>query len=58
MWYVRDVLYRCSVTNSYPPFFEISLFFRPNTRWRDGVTFIVTFHTDKAAVEITVFMRT
>ena len=32
--------------------------FRPNTRWRDGVTFIVTFNTDIAAVEITVFMRT
>ena len=30
----------------------------PNTRWRDGVTFIVTFDTDIAVVEITVFMRT
>ena len=27
---------------------------RPNTRWRDGVTFMVTFDTDIAAVEITV----
>ena len=32
--------------------------FRPNTRWRDCVTFIVTFDTDIDAVEITVFMRT
>ena len=38
--------------------FGNQLVFRPNTRWRGGVTFIVTFDTDIAEVEITVFMRT